>query len=478
MIDVTESIPNIKPEDYPNKEFSYIDISSINNSTNQIIEPKRINGSEAPSRARRPVRNGDVLFSNVRTYLRNIALVTSTVNADICSTGFTVLRPNESVESQFLFRYVLTDEFIDRVSPTQTGTHYPATSDRAVLAEYLPLPPLAEQRRIVAKLETLLGKVDACQQRLAKIPVILKRFRQAVLAAACSGELTVDWRAENANDYILLTHTEIDENAIIELPIGWAAITLNECCTKVIDGNYGADYPKKDEFLSSGVPFLTSAAIGEDGKIIDAEIKFISSEKHSILKKARTTLGDVLFTNRGARVGATTLLTDSKFANSNIGPQVTRLAANLERLLPTYLFYWMRNPFFLNVMKDKNGGSAMNFLNLTVTKSLPIFLPPLAEQQEIVCRVEALFQLADQLEARYKRAKAQVDKLQQSILAKAFRGELVPTEAELARREGRAYESAAALLERLRQTRKGLTPATKPKSRPPKSPASNGLLFD
>src|SRR5439155_16439844 len=62
-----------------------------------------------------------------------------------------------------------------------------------------PLPPLAEQRRIVVKLETLLGKVDACQQRLARIPILLKRFRQSVLAAACSGRLTADWREENPN---------------------------------------------------------------------------------------------------------------------------------------------------------------------------------------------------------------------------------------------------------------------------------------
>lgn len=80
-------------------------------------------------------------------------------------------------------------------------------------------------------------------------------------------------------------------------------------------------------------------------------------------------------------------------------------------------------------------------------------LPPLAKQYEIVCCVETLFKLADQIEARYQKAKTQVDKMQQAILAKAFRGELVPTEAELARREGRDYEPASVLVERIRSER-------------------------
>jgi type I restriction enzyme S subunit len=96
------------------------------------------------------------------------------------------------------------------------------------------------------------------------------------------------------------------------------------------------------------------------------------------------------------------------------------------------------------------GRPHLSFDNLRETV---IALPPLAEQQEIVSRVETFFKLADQIEARYQRAKPLVDKLPQSILAKAFRGELVPTEAELARREGRDYEPASVLLERIRSER-------------------------
>jgi type I restriction enzyme S subunit len=104
-------------------------------------------------------------------------------------------------------------------------------------------------------------------------------------------------------------------------------------------------------------------------------------------------------------------------------------------------------------------------LSPKILDKFQVCLPPYAEQQEIVRRVEALFKTADALEARYRTAKEHVDKLAQSILARAFRGELVTTEAELARREGRDYEPASVLLERIRQAR-ARQPTSAPKRKP------------
>ncbi len=95
--------------------------------------------------------------------------------------------------------------------------------------------------------------------------------------------------------------------------------------------------------------------------------------------------------------------------------------------------------------------SGVNNINSEEVRALEFVLPPIDEQKEILHRVEAMFVLADRLQARYERARAHVGKVTQSVLAKAFRGELVPTEAELARREGRSYETAEQLLERIRE---------------------------
>ena len=179
MSDVTADVPSEDPARDPDRVFAYIDISAIDNRRFAITsdEVKEFRGRDAPSRARRPVRPADVLYSNIRTYLRNIALVEAGVPADLCSTGFTVLRSNGVIEPEYLFRWVLTEEFLELISPHETGTHYPATSDRAVRALPIRVPPLAEQRRIVEKVEALLAQVNAARARLAKVPTILKRCR-------------------------------------------------------------------------------------------------------------------------------------------------------------------------------------------------------------------------------------------------------------------------------------------------------------
>ena len=281
----------------------------------------------------------------------------------------------------------------------------------------VPLPSLAEQRRIVAKLETLLGKVDACQQRLAKIPVILKRFRQAVLAAACSGELMATYRLRE-----LLAEPLSNGHSVVTASLGFPVLRLTCLKNGRIDlseykiGNWAREDAKK-YFVRKG--------------------DFFASRGN----------GSLSFVGRGGIV-------EQEPGEIAFPDTLIRIRANNDRIAPNYLsLVW--NSTFVRQQIELAAHTTAGIWKIS-QKDMENFMlpvPPLAEQQEIVRRVEALFQLADQLESRYQRAKAQVDKLQQSILAKAFRGELVPTEAELARREGREYESAAALLERIKSAR-------------------------
>ena len=259
--------------------------------------------------------------------------------------GLAAIRPRGEIPTRYLLFYLRS---IEAWLATQgTGSTFTAISKSDLEELRVRLAPLTEQRRIVAKLQNLLDRVDACQQRLAKIPKLIKRFRQAVLAAACSGRLTADWREENPIIPKAAARPSPPEDIeIADLPETWSAGTLNDCCTRIIDGNYGADYPKKDEFLTSGIPFFTSAAIGEDGNVIEGEIKFVSPQKHAVLRKAQSTVGDVIFTNRGARVGATAMLLDTRFSVCNIGPQVTRLAANAKVCLPSICSFGCERLFF------------------------------------------------------------------------------------------------------------------------------------
>jgi type I restriction enzyme S subunit len=135
-----------------------------------------------------------------------------------------------------------------------------------------------------------------------------------------------------------------------------------------------------------------------------------------------------------------------------------------QNVSPQFIANWIATQTAQNWLQGVAKGVAYTGINLEDLRLLPVPIPSLPEQHEIVRRVEKLFAFADQIESRLKQAQAQVDRLTQSLLAKAFRGELVPTEAEFARQQGRPYESANELLARIRSTKPTTTKRTRSKA--------------
>lgn len=478
LSEVTTPVPNIRPENEPTRVFRYADISSVSNETFSITDPKSFRGSNAPSRARRPVLPHDTLFSNVRTYLRNIALVQETPAVDICSTGFTVLRPNGAIDPHFLFRYVLTDAFIDAVTPHQTGTHYPATSDRVVFSQRIPLPPLAEQKRIVAKVESLLAKVQSARARLARVPLLFKRLRQSILAAACDGRLTTDWRvaqdeldtgkalacrvstdraatlaelrraSKGARSSILSDFDNIepavrDDLELSEIPDEWIWVDLRFVMSPDEPFCYGVVQPGKE--VETG-PRLVRVCDIEDGSVQMERCRTISERVHAQYGRSQLRGGEVLVSVVGT-IGRSAVA-PAAVRGFNIARAVAKLP--VREFNAHFVRYWLGTSLAQSWMVGDAREVARKTLNLEQLRTLPCPLPSRAEQDEIVRRVESLFNLADAIERRVAAATARADKLTQAILAKAFRGELVPTEADLARAEGRDYEPATAMLARIR----------------------------
>lgn len=178
--------------------FSYIDIGSIDRAEKVIREPQRMLGKDAPSRARKKVAAGDTLVSMTRPNLNAVALVPDALDGQIASTGFDVLRPAHGIDPRWLAYLVRTDEFVRAMSELVQGALYPAVRTKDVRGFVAPLAPAAEQTRIADRLDTLLARIQACQDRLEAIPALLKRFRQAVVSAGMSGELTADWKKTSA----------------------------------------------------------------------------------------------------------------------------------------------------------------------------------------------------------------------------------------------------------------------------------------
>ena len=401
---VTERIASVKPEAEPTRDFGYVDISGIDKRRATVTagEVRRFKGADAPSRARRPIRPNDILFSNVRTNLRNVAMVASDLPAQLCSTGFTVLRSTPAILPEYLLRWVLTDEFTDAISETQTGTHYPATSDAQVLARTVRLAPFAEQKRIVAKVEALLAHVNAARDRLARVPAILKRFRQSVLAAGCSGRLTRDWRGQG-------------------VPETWQETTLGALAKLVTSGS--RDWSRY--YGRGNGTFIMAQNVRP--LQLDLSYRQAVDPPRGDRDRARSQVesGDLLVTIVGANTGDVCRV-PAPLPEHFVCQSVALIRPVLPEASP-YL------ELFMNSLEHGRGqlleyayGEGRPHLSFDQLREAPILLPPLSEQGEIVRRAEALFRLADAIDARVAAGTARADRLTQSILAKAFRGELVP----------------------------------------------------
>lgn len=377
-------------------------------------------------------REGDVIMAKITPCMENgkVAVVQGLKNGlGFGSTEFHVFRSNGSVLPEYLYHFIRQESFRKTAEAEMTGS----VGQKRVPAEFLkqseiPLPPLPEQKRIVAKVEELLAWVISARKRLAKVSIILKRFRQAVLAAACSGRLTADWR-NTQNDPEKMG--DIQGVLRDEIPKGWIRNKLAQV-SKINMGQSppGRSYNKRGE----GFPFF-------QGKI-DFGDRYPTVRVWCTEPKKIAQSGDVLISIR-APVGPT-----------NVANQICAIGRGLAAISPKD---GMPTEFILFVLRLKEPELALSGTGSTFTaikrkdlEQIDINVPPITEQHEIVRRVEALFKLADTIEKRVAMATARAEKLTQSILAKAFRGELVLTEAELARRERRPYESASELLARIK----------------------------
>ena len=187
--EITRPVEKVKPQDTPETRFDYLDISGIDNNQHVIAEPKVYYGADAPSRARQSVKAGDVLFSTVRTYLKNIAQVPEKYDGQVASTGFAVLRGNDAVINKYLFYYSLTDAFLNPLNELQRGTSYPAVRDSDVREQPIPLAPLPVQERIVAEIEKQFTRLDTAVSTLNRLQSNLNRYQASLLKAACTGQL-------------------------------------------------------------------------------------------------------------------------------------------------------------------------------------------------------------------------------------------------------------------------------------------------
>jgi type I restriction enzyme S subunit len=466
IADVFEVNPRRPAADHVSEgtPVSFVPMGAVDANRGAITEPgERPFG--AVRRGYTAFADGDVLLAKITPCFENgkAAVASSLRNGlGFGSSEFHVFRPQGAVLAPYLFHFLRQPQLRADAAEFMTGTAGQARVPIDHLSEMeLPVAPLAEQRRIVAKVEALLEQVRRAKDRLDRLPLILQRFRQSVLAAACSGQLTEAWRVANpdrqaparpAANRVARTRRQganiskdgellVDE--MPDLPDSWAYWRADEVVASDTVVTYGIVLPGPEH--PGGVPYVRQQDI-VDGGILVNELRHTTPAIAA--KHARSTLraGDVLLCIiRNLRVA----IVPKGLDGANLTQGTVRLRPG-QHVRGDYLAAYLACPAAQAWMKARYFGMDMPRINVEDARAIPIALPPIDEQAEIMGRVDALLRLEEMVRGRLAVAINRAGALPQAILSKGFAGELVSTEAEIASAEGRDYETAERMLARVR----------------------------
>lgn len=487
---------NLKTDDYTEYGVRVIRLENIAN-LRFVAEKNTFVSEEKYNRlVRHTVSEGDIIVGSfVDGAVRVCVLPRLFTKAIAKADCFCVRTRRDATERRFIAFQLGTEATRDSLLQSIHGATRPRITTQQLRATKLLVAPLAEQRRIVEKVDELLARVHAARAHLTKVPAILRRFRQSVLAAACSGRLTEDWREEHAEiqsaaemlDSLLADHETAgtgrrgnaaapDEEAHdlddAGFPPRWIVSELQYLCEPGRPITYGILKPGPDR--SDGIPYIRVADFPKD-EISLSNIRRTSPEIAHAYRRSILRSGDVLLSIRGTfgRVCRVPVELDG----ANLTQDTARLSID-RRLDPAFVALCLRSPSAQSRMRRAAKGVAVRGVNIGDVRALQVALPPREEQIEIVRRVNSYLKLCAAIERHFAAASTRADRLTQAILAKAFRGELAPTEAELARAEGRDYETAEELLERIagahRDGTVAIEPASRSRRRPPRTAQLRG----
>lgn len=313
-----------------------------------------------------------------------------------------------------------------RLNEMDRSTAIPGLSRQQLYERELVVPPLAEQGRIAARLDEVELRRAATAAHLQAARAVTSRFRSAVFAAACSGRLTEEWREDR------------------DAP-EWQAGAASDVCAKVQSGTT----PKRWHDTAGGVPFLKVYNIVAQRLDFDSRPQFIAPELHrGPMRRATALPGDVVMNIVGPPLGKVAVVTE-QYPEWSINQALTLFRPS-EAITSEWLYLFLCSGISVSTVLDRTRGSVGQVnISLTQCRNFQIPVPSLDEQHEITRRANTMLAAADRLETQIARAAATLDRASAGALAKAFRGELVPTEAELAEEEGREFESGEELLARI-----------------------------
>ena len=452
----------------PDATFTYIDVTAIDKENGIVVDPKILEPSEAPSRARKITRKDDVIYSCVRPYLLNVAVIEQDFDpSPIASTAFAILNGHGFVLPRYLWIVLRSPFMVATVEDNQRGQAYPAINDSDFAILPFPLPPLAEQHRIVAKVDELMALCDRLEAARAAreerrdrltaaglarlnapdpdaatfraharfavdaLPALTARvdriasLRQTILNLAVRGKLVEQNPAdEPASELLkriaaekarLVKAGEIRKRKTLppveeppfDIPENWSWRPIRE-----ITSDRGQKVP------DATFTYIDVTAIDkENGIVVDPKI-LEPSEAPSRARKI-TRKDDVIYSCVRPYLLNVAVI-EQDFDPSPIASTAFAILNGHGFVLPRYLWIVLRSPFMVATVEDNQRGQAYPAINDSDFAILPFPLPPLAEQHRIVAKVDELMALCDRLEAGLVAADTTRQRLLESLLHEAL----------------------------------------------------------
>lgn len=388
--------------------------------TCDVYQPKTISTKELIEDGKYTVYGANGVIGRYNQYNHENSEILITCRGATCGTinkskpfswingNAMVVHPFIKLSSDFLFYYLNSVNF----KPYISGSAQPQITRISLQPLSLPLPPLAEQERIVEKIEALFQDIDEGVEHLKSAQAQIKQYRQSVLKSAFEGKLykTTDWKE----------------------------VQLKDVCDKINDGTHFTP-----TYVDTGIPFISVKDI-RNKKIYFDNCRYITEEEHRLLfERCNPQNGDVLITKSGT-IGRTCIVDTTK--EFSLFVSVALLKPKKDMILSQYLMYALDNYIsHIDIKQDVKGGVIKN-LHIEDIKKIVIHLPTLPEQQRIVEEIEKRFLVADELEKTVNDGLEKAKQLKQSILKKAFSGQLVPQDPN--------DEPASLLLDRIKKEQK------------------------
>jgi type I restriction enzyme S subunit len=449
----------------PDEDFSYIDVASVDNLRGVTTEASVLSSSDAPSRARKVVQQGTLIYSTVRPYLQNIAVIENEITPEpIASTAFAIIHPLASMPARFFLHYLRSPTFVKYVESVQTGIAYPAINDKQFFSGVVPIPPLEEQHRIVQKVDELMALCDRLEQQtsdqleahetlvdallgtltqsqnateladnwarlaahfdtLFTTEQSIDKLKQTILQLAVMGRL-VDQDAADEPALDLIHRIKMErlrlqregkiragkktQPASIEdegafLPDSWAACTLGTCINLI-----SGQHLKADEYFGAkktgSIPYLTGPA--EFGELTPAP------QRQTFESRAVATKGDILITCKGSGVG--------KLNTASEDIAISRQLMAAQPILIGAHFLYILLDSLREAIREKTVGIAIPGISREDILDAKVHLPPPEEQHRIVQKVDELMALCDRLNERLNQASETRHQLAEAVVEGAL----------------------------------------------------------